>query len=550
MTAHFVNDPADVVTDALDGVVAGAGAGALARLDGYPDVKVVLRADWSRDRVAVVSGGGAGHEPAHAGFVGPGLLTAAVSGEVFASPSVDAVLAAVLAVTGAPGCLLVVKNYTGDRLNFGLAAERARATGLRIEVVVVGDDVAIQDTATPRGLAGTLLVHKAAGALAESGAPLSEVVAVARRVAGGVRSLGVSTSTADIPGRESESRFAAGEAELGLGIHGEPGVETFTLGASSDLVERMASSLADSLDREGGAAGADVVLLVNNLGGVAPLETAVVLRDLLRTPLGRRARLLVGPAGLMTSLSMRGFSVSALVLDGELTKALLAPVAGFTAWPGTIELSTGLTVPMLPVPKLREASTVPASADPAVRAAVVAVAESLVGAQQALDSLDARTGDGDTGSTFAGAARRVLAELDELPLAQRSALFGRLSDLLGSAMGGSSGVLLSILFAAAGSVGDEAPLADALEAGVQAVQTHGGAAEGDRTMLDALVPAVRALRTGGVTAAADAARMGADATAAMEKAGAGRAAYVGAQHLRGVVDPGAEAVSTVFAALR
>ena len=394
-------------------------------------------------------------------------------------------------------------------------------------------------------------MHKVAGALAESGAPLSEVLTAARRVAGGVRSLGVSTSTADIPGRESEQRFSAGEAELGLGIHGEPGVETFTLGASSDLVDRMASSLADSLDGTGGPAGGDVLLVVNNLGGVAPLETAVVLRDLLSTPLGARARLLVGPAALMTSLSMRGFSVSALVLDDELTRALLAPVAGFTAWPGAVQLSTDHgRVPLVPVPTLREASSVDASADPAVRAAVVAVAESLIGAQQALDSLDARTGDGDTGSTFAGAARRVLADLDTLPLAQRSALFGRLSELLGSAMGGSSGVLLSILFAAAGTVGDDAPLADALDAGAQAVQSHGGAGPGDRTMLDALLPAIGALRTGGVAAAADAARTGADATAEMEKAGAGRSAYVGAQHLHGVVDPGAEAVAIVFAALR
>ncbi len=162
MTAHFVNDPAALVPEALDGLIGGAGPGRLARLDGYPDIKVVLRADWDRadqgrDRVAVVSGGGAGHEPAHAGFVGPGLLTAAVSGEVFASPSVDAVLAALLAVTGEAGCLLVVKNYTGDRLNFGLAAERARAAGLRMEMVVVGDDIAIPDTPAPRGLAGTLL---------------------------------------------------------------------------------------------------------------------------------------------------------------------------------------------------------------------------------------------------------------------------------------------------------------------------------------------------------------------------------------------------------
>ncbi len=549
MTAHFVNDPAALVPQALDGLVAGAGEGRLARLDGYPDIKVVVRADWARDRVAVVSGGGAGHEPAHAGFVGPGLLTAAVSGEVFASPSVDAVLAALLTVTGEAGCLLVVKNYTGDRLNFGLAAERARATGLRVEMVVVGDDIAIADTATPRGLAGTLFVHKVAGALAESGAPLDEVADVARRVASGVRSLGISASGAEIPGRRSEHRFADGDAELGLGIHGEPGVETFALGAGAEVVQRMAAALADAVadgDR-------DLVLMLNTLGGLAPVEALVVLRDLLATPLGRRARLLVGPAALMTSMSMRGFSVSALAADDQVVQALLADAAPWTAWPGARELprpADGNRVPVLPVPALRDTDAVPASVDPATRRVVTAVADALVGAQQTLDALDAKVGDGDTGSTFAGAARRVLAELDALPLADRPALFARLSELLGSAMGGSSGVLLSILFSAAGSAGPGASVADALQAGAEAVQRYGGAAEGDRTMLDAFLPAVRALQDGGTGAAADAARSGADATGAMERARAGRAAYVGGEHLRGVVDPGAEAVAVAFAALR
>lgn len=146
--AHFINDRAALVAEAVDGLVAGSG-GRLARLDGDPAIRVVLRADWRADRVAVVSGGGSGHEPAHAGFVGRGLLTAAVCGDVFASPSVDAVLAGILAVTGPAGCLVIIKNYAGDRLNFGLAAERARAMGLSVETVTVADDVAIPGRRRP-----------------------------------------------------------------------------------------------------------------------------------------------------------------------------------------------------------------------------------------------------------------------------------------------------------------------------------------------------------------------------------------------------------------
>ena len=164
--AQFINAKENLVTEAIDGVLAASG-GALSRLDGYPHIKVVFRTDWDKSKVALVSGGGSGHEPAHAGFVGKGMLTAAVCGEVFASPSVDAVLAGILAVTGDAGCLLIVKNYTGDRLNFGLAAERARALGRKVEMVVVDDDIALPELPQPRGVAGTLFVHKIVGAMAE-----------------------------------------------------------------------------------------------------------------------------------------------------------------------------------------------------------------------------------------------------------------------------------------------------------------------------------------------------------------------------------------------
>ena len=180
---HFFNRRETIVTEAIDGLLRTSPEGTLARLDTYPDIKVVLRADWDKAKVAVVSGGGAGHEPSHAGFVGKGMLTAAVSGEIFASPSVDAVLTAIRAVTGEAGCLLVVKNYTGDRLNFGLAAEKARAEGFKVEMVIVADDIALPEIAQPRGVAGTLFIHKIAGHLSESGASLDDIASAARAAA-------------------------------------------------------------------------------------------------------------------------------------------------------------------------------------------------------------------------------------------------------------------------------------------------------------------------------------------------------------------------------
>ena len=221
---QFLNQKENAVTDAIEGVIRSSG-GALARLDGYPHIRVVVRNDWDKSKVALVSGGGSGHEPAHAGFVGRGMLTAAVCGDVFASPSVDAVLAGILAVTGQSGCLLIVKNYTGDRLNFGLAAERARAFGLKVNMVIVDDDVALPELSQPRGVAGTLFVHKIAGALAEDGQSLENVTQAAERVIAGAKTLGMSLDTCTVPGSPKEDRIPAGKVELGLGIHGESGVE-------------------------------------------------------------------------------------------------------------------------------------------------------------------------------------------------------------------------------------------------------------------------------------------------------------------------------------
>ena len=532
---QFINTRDTVVTEAIDGLLR-ASAGRLGRLDGYPHIKVVLRTDWQRDRVALVSGGGSGHEPAHAGFVGQGMLTAAVCGDVFASPSVDAVLAGILAVTGPAGCLLIVKNYTGDRLNFGLAAERARAFGLKVAMVIVDDDVALPDLPQPRGVAGTLLVHKIAGALAEDGADLDTVAAAAQGVIDDVVSLGMSLSTCTLPGAAREDRIPAGMAELGLGIHGEAGVEQVPFadarGAMGMVIDRLAGHLG---------AGPHVALL-NNLGGATPLEMSVLAEELLRSRVGGQVDSLVGPGALMTSLDMRGFSVSLLPLDDARRAALAAPVAP-AAWPGcnpvgavdVRPLPDGL-VPIRPMP----------SAHDGHRAFLATCCALLTGLEAELNALDAKSGDGDTGSTLAGAARALDAALDRLPLADLTQLYRAIGLELSQTMGGSSGVLLAIFFTAAGdsSASGHGPVA-ALRAGLDRVQQVGGANPGDRTMVDALLPALDALDDG-YAAAAAAARAGADRTATITRAKAGRAAYVGADRLSGHNDPGAEAVARLF----
>jgi dihydroxyacetone kinase len=542
--SHFINDRDRIVCEAIDAEVSLSN-GALSRLDGSPAIKVVVRADWDRSTVAVVSGGGAGHEPAHVGFVGDGMLTAAVCGEIFASPSVDAVLAAILAVTGAPGCLLIVKSYTGDRLNFGLAAEKARALGVAVEMVIVGDDIALPEAVRPRGIAGTLFVHKVAGHLARAGRPLADVKSGADRVAKSTVSFGASVSSCTIPGQvPSENRIAEGQVELGLGIHGEPGAKIVPLRPIRELAATIMGLVEEAL---GASDGSPIALLVNDLGGVPPIEMALATRALIDATKGHDVRLVFGPARLMTSLDMKGFSVSALSLrDPAIEDALRSPVAP-RAWP--VGRAPRPCTPA-PLPAGIETTARAASAHPARRRALERACEALVAKQSELDALDAKVGDGDTGTTLATAARAILVEGDRLPFADAPALFAALSETLSRIMGGSSGVLLAIFTAAVGARLAVSPdWHAALEQGTQRMQEYGGARLGDRTMLDALVPAVDALRTGGLEAAALAAAEGAARTASMSKAGAGRSSYVREEALRGVPDPGAVAVAAVLAAI-
>lgn len=549
----LVNDPRRVVREMLEGLCDLHPGLAL-----LEDEDVVVRAglpDPAARPVAVLSGGGAGHEPAHAGYVGPGLLAGAIAGDVFTSPSTDAVLAGIRAAAGPAGAVLVVKNYTGDRLNFGLAAELARAEGIPVELVVVADDVALRDTVPPerrRGIAGTVLVHKLAGAAAAAGQDVAQVAAVARAAAAGLGSMGVALGACTVPAA-GRPGFLLGDAEieLGLGIHGEQGVERAALAPADQLVERMLATILEELGRgsEGLAAGDQVALLVNGLGGTPPMELAIVARRAIA--LLRERGLVVARAwagDFLTALEMPGCSLTVLRLDAARLALLDAPGEA-PAWPGPGRLAPRAVVaappaaapaPMVP----------PGPLAPALRAAVLAVATALDAAEPRLTELDSAAGDGDLGlSMQRGAA--ALRALPDAALADPPTALAAMGEALRRAIAGSSGPFYATALLRAARALPAAPgqadWAAAFTAGVAAIGELGGARPGDRTMLDALVPAAEAFATSGTLAAAAAAEAGVAATAGMSPR-LGRASYLG-DRVRGVPDAGAAAVAVWLRAL-
>lgn len=541
MSRFFFNERKHLVDDALEGLVLSAPHANLVRLDIDPAIRIVARSDWDKSRVAIISGGGSGHEPAHAGFVGRGMLTAAVCGDLFASPSVDAVLNAIVAVTGDRGCLLIVKNYTGDRLNFGLAAEKAKRYGLKVEMVIVADDVALPDNKQPRGIAGTALVHKVAGYAAEQGKSLSEVHEIAQQASRGVFSLGLAMETCNLPGGETEDRIKPGQVELGLGIHGEPGASTVSSHNSKQLIGTLVETLKVSVGDN------RVAVLINNLGGVSELEMALLAKELAHSALREQIAYLIGPATLVSSLDMKGFSLSLIILNQAIEEALLADVET-SGWVKTVAFAPLRT---LAHAKVHDALEAQPSENPQVYALVAQATQTLLGLESRLNALDAKVGDGDTGSTFALGAQDIatLLKQNALPLNNPAQLLQLIGERLATVMGGSSGVLMSLFFTAAGqALAQGEPLANALLAGLKQMKFYGGAAPGDRTLIDALQPALEALRDKGLPEAITAAKQGADSTATMQKAKAGRASYVNSDNLNGVPDPGAVAVAEVFAA--
>jgi dihydroxyacetone kinase-like protein len=318
----LINDPKDVVEEA----VAGIGAAHPGLLVVSHDPTFVRRADAPvAGKVAIVSGGGSGHEPLHAGFVGHGMLSAAVPGPVFTSPTPDPIVAATQAVDGGAGVLYIVKNYTGDVLNFETAADLAEAEGISVASVLVDDDVAVKDslyTAGRRGVAGTVVVE---GAAAERGDSLEQVAEVARRTNAATRTMGVALTAGVVPhAGEPSFTLADDEVEIGIGIHGEPGRERVPLEPVDRIVDRLLDAVLDDL---GTASGDRVLLFVNGMGGTPLVELYIAFRraaEVLAEKGVEVARTLVG--NYVTSLEMQGMSITVTRLDDELTELWDAPV--------------------------------------------------------------------------------------------------------------------------------------------------------------------------------------------------------------------------------
>lgn len=316
----IINNPDNVVSEMLEGM-----AKAHPELIYFKDYEVISRRVKS-SKVGIVSGGGSGHEPAHAGYVGKGMLDAAVAGNVFASPSPDRILKGIEEANGGEGVLLIIKNYSGDIMNFQMAKELAEMEGIRVDSVVVKDDVAVPDSTYStgrRGIAGTVFVHKIAGAKAEMGGSLEEVKAAAEKAIQNIRSMGMAMSPCILPG-VGKPGFELGEDEIevGMGIHGEPGIERKKIMSAQELAEELVGKILADMDYS----NSEVAVMVNGLGAT-PLMELYILNNEVEKILSRHNirihRTYVG--NFMTSLEMAGCSVTLLKLDDELKELLDAP---------------------------------------------------------------------------------------------------------------------------------------------------------------------------------------------------------------------------------
>ncbi|XP_059959785.1 triokinase/FMN cyclase isoform X2 [Mesoplodon densirostris] len=524
----LVNSVAGCADDALAGLVACNPN--LQLLQGH---RVALRSDLDslKGQVALLSGGGSGHEPAHAGFIGKGMLTGVIAGAVFTSPAVGSILAAIRAVAqaGTVGTLLIVKNYTGDRLNFGLAREQARAEGIPVEMVVIGDDSAftVLKKAGRRGLCGTVLIHKVAGALAEAGAGLEEITDRVSEVAKAMGTLGVSLSSCSVPGSKPTFELSADEVELGLGIHGEAGVHRIKMATADEIVALMLDHMTSSsnVSHVPVQSGSSVVLMVNNLGGLSFLELGIIADAAVRS------------------------------LDAETTAS---------AWPNVAKvLVTGRKRCRAAPAKPLEAPDSTAAGGAASKQMVLVlerVCATLLGLEERLNALDRAAGDGDCGTTHSCAARAIQGWLKEgPPPASPAQLLSKLSLLLLEKMGGSSGALYGLFLTAAAqplkAKTDLPAWSAAMDAGLEAMQKYGKAAPGDRTMLDSLWAAAQELQAWKspganlqiLIKAVKSAEAAAEATRNME-AGAGRASYISSARLD-QPDPGAVAAAAILRAI-
>lgn len=317
----FINSVETVEDEMIQGLVK-AYPQYLKKIDGH---NVVVRAHKKEGKVALISGGGSGHEPAHAGYVGEGMLDAAVAGAVYTSPASDAILEGIRAIATDAGVLMVIKNYTGDVMNFEMAAEMAEMEGITVKQVVVNDDVAVKDslyTVGRRGVAGTVFVHKIAGALAETGAGLDEVQAVAQKVIDNVRTMGAATLPSTIPASGKPGfELAEDEMEVGIGIHGEPGTHREKMMTANEITDHLLEKILADIDYS----GSEVAVMINGSGSTPLMELYIINNHVADVLAGKGIQVVQTFVGeYMTSIDMAGFSISVLKLDDQLKELLAA----------------------------------------------------------------------------------------------------------------------------------------------------------------------------------------------------------------------------------
>lgn len=546
----------------------------------YPKYKVIQRKDLNPDKVSLISGGGSGHEPAHAGYVGRGMLDAAVCGDVFASPSQIQVYQAIKETKSKKGTLLIIKNYSGDVMNFKNGAALAAEEGIDVDYVKVSDDIAVSDslyTVGRRGVAGTVLVHKIAGAAAENGCSLEEVKQAAQSAADAVRSLGFAYSSCTVPAKGSPT-FNIGEDEMeyGVGIHGEPGIRRENIVSADKMAERMLNAILKDLDVE---KENEVVLLVNGFGST-PLQEIYIFSDALLKCLDRRKvnvyRSFAG--NFMTSIDMLGASVSVMKLDGTLKKYLDMPSEALAfRVDGPVppimyrSVSTGENE-NVPEEFTRESSWGEVKENRIslnnIKYMVAEMAEYILKNEVAFCELDSFAGDGDFGMSVAKGFLQLKREWDMI-LTEEAETIGEFlkacSLVIMEYCGGASGPIWGSAFRAAGfQAGDRVSLdtsefAAMMQAAVVGIQKTGersfgrGAVVGDKTLIDALVPCVDSLNASSDSGSsvkemlekgAAAAAEGAEKTAGFA-ARMGRAGVVGKRSL-GHPDAGAYALGVIF----
>ena len=564
ISKKLVNDPKCCVLDSLTGFVLS-----------HSNVKLlqgcnaVVRSDIQQfkheGKVATITGGGSGHEPFTIGYVGKGLLTASVAGDVFAAPSTKCVVQAVNNCYTDAGVLLIVTNYTGDRLTFGKAAEIVKSEGKYVDMVVVGDDCALSSkdkSAGRRGLCGTVFIHKLAGAMAEDQIPLNEITLFLREATKEMCTISVSLSPCSIPGKPPGFTIEEDMLEFGLGIHGEAGIAQIKMEPAMSIVAKMiehmkCSGYMPSME------GEDVALIVNNLGGTSTLELSIMAKEALTYLNGNGVsvkRCYVGT--FVTSLEMAGVSLTIMLLDNRRLKYLDAPCES-SIWPQSGTINTfDITIPC--VDNINDSTFYEEKAEGdgiLLYHCIKDICNVFLENEEHLNELDRSGGDGDTGTTFAKCAKSLLAKFVDvshvnMPVNNPRTFLLSLAGEVEVSMGGSSGALISLfLTAAANGINNEnikKEFVKSFELGITAIEKYGGAKEGDRTMLDAMYPALRALHScsaeestnGMLSMAAKASRTGANSTVSMQ-ANAGRASYVSDNRLVSP-DPGAVAIALMF----